>query len=86
MLAYTVQKSTDRRQTVGRGGKANNRINADISTEGAMISILDSKKILNSEDRKYTDDEVRLIREYLYLIAKIQLNNYINDLEDDEEQ
>ncbi len=51
-----------------------------------MISILDSKKILNSGDRKYTDDEVMLIRAYLYLIGKIQtdINNY-KDLEDDDE-
>lgn len=50
-----------------------------------MLSIIESKKILNSGDRKYTDDEVILIRDYLYLIAKIQLNNKINDIEDDEE-
>lgn len=51
-----------------------------------VISILDSKKILNSGDRKYTDDEVMLIRAYLYLIGKIQtdINNY-KDLEDDDE-
>ncbi|MBQ7449766.1 MAG: hypothetical protein IJS73_08235 [Paludibacteraceae bacterium] len=29
MLAYTEQKSFDRRPTVGRGGKANNRSNAE---------------------------------------------------------
>ncbi len=52
-----------------------------------MISILDSKKILNSGDRKYTDDEVMLIRAYMYLIGKIQtdINNY-KDLEEDDDE
>lgn len=52
-----------------------------------MISILDSKKILNSGDRKYTDDEVMLIRAYLYLIGKIQtdINNY-KDLEENDDE
>ena len=55
-------------------------------TQEYMLSLIESKKILNAGDRKYTDDEVMQIRDYLYLIAKIQLNNKINDLEDDEEQ
>ena len=46
MLAYTAQKSPDRQPTVERGGKANNRINADISTESAMITITIAKKIM----------------------------------------
>ncbi len=52
-----------------------------------MISILDSKKILNSGDIKYTDDEVMLIRAYLYLIGKIQtdINNY-KDLEENDDE
>lgn len=54
-------------------------------TQEYMLSLIESKKILNAGDRKYTDDEVMQIRDYLYLIAKIQLNNNINDLEDDEE-
>lgn len=54
-------------------------------TQEYMLSLIESKKFLNAGDRKYTDDEVKQIRDYLYLIANIQLNNKINDLEDDEE-
>lgn len=52
-----------------------------------MISILDSKKILNSGDIKYTDDEVMLIRAYLYLIGKIQTDiNNNKDLEENDDE
>lgn len=54
-------------------------------TQEYMLSLIESKKFLNAGDRKYTDDEVKQIRDYLYLIANIQLNNKINDLEADEE-
>lgn len=73
MLAYTIQKSTDRRQTVGRGGKANNRINADISTEGAMISITTAKKILNKGKRAYDDEQVEEILRTLEIMAEQQI-------------
>ena len=55
------------------------------TTQEYMLSLNYCKNILNAEDRKYTDEEVMQIRDYLYLIAKIQLNNNIDDLEDDEE-
>lgn len=55
------------------------------TTQEYMLSLIESKKILNAGERKYTDEEVMQIRDYLYLIAKIQLNNNVNDFEDDEE-
>ena len=38
-----------------------------------MITLENCKKILNRTDKKYTDEEVKLIRAYLYLMAQIQL-------------
>lgn len=68
-------------------GEVEKRITAAMrsETQEYMLSLIESKKFLNAGDRKYTDDEVKQIRDYLYLIANIQLNNKINDLEDDEE-
>ena len=39
-----------------------------------MISIAESKKILNAGERKYTDEEVKKIRDYIYTVAKIQVD------------
>jgi len=39
-----------------------------------MISIEQCKKILNKGKRKYTDEEVKDIREFLYQIANIELD------------
>ena len=51
-----------------------------------MLSLIESKKILNAGERKYTDDEVMLIRAYLYLIGEIQMNNNkYKELEEDAE-
>ncbi len=38
-----------------------------------MINLCECKKILNAGERKYTDVEVSQIREYVYFLAKIQL-------------
>lgn len=38
-----------------------------------MLNLLDCKKILNAGERKYTDDEVKQIRDYVYFLAKIQV-------------
>lgn len=40
-----------------------------------MISIEHCKKILNKGKRKYTDEEVKQIREFLFLLAELQLEN-----------
>lgn len=37
-----------------------------------MLSIEACKKILNSNGNKYSDNEVKQIREYLYFLAEIQ--------------
>ena len=39
-----------------------------------MLSLEESKKILNAGDRKYTDEEVKQIRDYLYTVARIQVD------------
>ena len=38
-----------------------------------MISLAESKKILNTGERKYTDEEVEQIRDYVYYVAKLQV-------------
>lgn len=38
-----------------------------------MISLAESKKILNAGERKYTDEEVKQIRDYVYFVAKLQV-------------
>lgn len=40
-----------------------------------MLSIEHCKKILNKGKRKYTDEEVKQIREFLFLLAELQLEN-----------
>jgi hypothetical protein len=40
-----------------------------------MLSLERCKKILNNGKRKYTDEEVKQIRDYLYMIAELQLEN-----------
>jgi hypothetical protein len=44
-----------------------------------MITIEQSKKILNTEKRKYKDEEIKMIREYLYFIGSLQLEVNNND-------
>jgi len=36
------------------------------------------KKILNKGKRKYSEEEIKNIREYLYFIGELQLNNNEN--------
>ncbi len=33
------------------------------------------KKILNRAERKYSEEEIKQIREYLYFLGGLQLNN-----------
>ena len=73
MLTHTDQKTPDRRPTGGRGWKANNRSNADISTEGAMISLTKAKKILNKGKRAYDDEQVKEILRTLEIMAEQQI-------------
>lgn len=46
-----------------------------------MITLEQCVKILNNGNRKYSNDEVKQIRDYLYIMAKLQLeteNSKIN--------
>ena len=38
-----------------------------------MITLEVCKKILNNGERKYKDDEIKMIREYLYYLGSLQL-------------
>ena len=40
-----------------------------------MLSLDICKKILNKENKKYNDEEVKLIREFLYQLAELELEN-----------
>jgi hypothetical protein len=40
-----------------------------------MLSLNECKQILKNGKRKYTDDEVKQIREFLYALAELQLEN-----------
>lgn len=44
-----------------------------------MLNIDTCKKILNNDKKKYKDDEIKLIRDYLYLLAELQIENNKND-------
>ena len=50
-----------------------------------MLPIDFCKKILNKGTRKFNDEEVKLIREYLYLIGQIELENNVFKKEEDDE-
>ena len=36
-----------------------------------MLDIKDCKKVLNRKENKFTDEEIKRIREYLYKMARI---------------
>ena len=40
-----------------------------------MIILEECKRILNKEKKKYTEEEIKQIREYLYLIGHIEIEN-----------
>jgi hypothetical protein len=39
-------------------------------SEGEKISLAECRRILNTEGNKYTDDEIKLIRDWLYQFAE----------------
>ena len=57
--------------TVAR--KTNKRSNTQCYSIERVITLERCTKILNSGKKKYNNDEVKQIREYLYLIAHIQI-------------
>lgn len=40
-----------------------------------MLSLEVCKKILGSGKNKYTDNEIKLIREYIFFLAELQIEN-----------
>jgi hypothetical protein len=46
-----------------------------------MLSLAVCKKILNNGNQKYKDDEVKQIREFLYMVAKLESENEENNNE-----
>ena len=73
MLTHTDQKSPDRRPTVRRGGKANNRHCAECYTSCVMITLNVAKQILNDGENVYNDEQVKSIMEFLTFIAEQQI-------------
>ena len=41
-----------------------------------MLTIEECKKLLNRGSRKYNEEEIRSIREFLYIIAEIENNDF----------
>lgn len=50
-----------------------------------MLSITESKKILNRAGLNYTDDEINQIREFIYVLAEIDYEIFIQELREREE-
>ncbi|REG99151.1 hypothetical protein C8P67_105323 [Flavobacterium aquicola] len=48
-----------------------------------MISIEKCKEILNKSERKFTDDEVKKIRDYLYIAATIENDKFKTETKKD---
>jgi len=48
-----------------------------------MITIEKCKHILNKVERKYTDDEIKKIREFLYKISIIEYDKFQADSTED---
>jgi hypothetical protein len=40
-----------------------------------VLNLETCKKVLSNGKKKYTDEEVKQLREYLYMIAELQLEN-----------
>ena len=51
-----------------------------------MLSLEKCKKILNKNGKKYTDDQVEKIREFLYTMAMIEYRRYEKKKQQDEKE
>jgi len=40
-----------------------------------MLTLETCTKVLNNGNKKYNNEEIKLIREYLYLLANLQVEN-----------
>lgn len=47
-----------------------------------MITLDKCNKILNGGERRYSEEEIKMIRDFLYLVAEIE-NNYLNEENDE---
>jgi len=45
-----------------------------------MLSIEKCKKILNKKEKKYTDEQIKKLRNFLYILAEIDYNNFKENL------
>jgi len=43
-----------------------------------MVSMEMCKKILTKNGKKYTDEQIKQVKDYLYQIAKIDIENFKN--------
>lgn len=48
--------------------------------ESGKLSIYKCRKILNKNGRKYTDEQVKQIRDFLYILGEIDYINFQNHL------
>jgi len=44
-----------------------------------MIPLEQCKKVLNKGERKYKDEEIKIMREYLYFIGNLQIETDNNN-------
>ena len=51
-----------------------------------MLSITESKKILNRNGLSYTDEEINQIREFIYVLAEIDYEIFIRHLQEEAEK
>ena len=51
-----------------------------------MLSITESKKILNRAGLNYTDEEINMIREFIYVLAEIDCENFMRHLQEEKEK
>ena len=51
-----------------------------------MLSITESKKILNRNGLNYTDEEINQIREFIYVLAEIDYEIFIRHLQEEAEK
>lgn len=51
-----------------------------------MLSITESKKILNRAGLNYTDEEINKIREFIYILAEIDYEIFMRHLQEEKEK
>ncbi|HXB40689.1 MAG TPA: hypothetical protein VNZ49_09110 [Bacteroidia bacterium] len=51
-----------------------------------MLSITESKKILNKNGLNYSDEEINKIREFIYVLAEIDYEIFMRHLQEEKEK